>query len=196
MYTPQPTDENLQNYFLENSPKLSETDKELLEGNLTFDECVTAIQNMQNNKTPGSDGLPKEFYSLYFYLFGNTYVEIMNNALGNGILSLNQRTAYITLICKNEEHSEDLKYWRPISLLNYDYKIISKVLTHRISQVIHTIVHIDQTSAIPNRSILDNCHLYRNILNYIECKPTELCFISIDYEKAFDRIDLNFLFKC
>ena len=196
LYTSQPTDENLQNYFLENSPKLSECDRDILEGYITYDECITAINSMENNKTPGSDGLPKEFYSLYFYLFGNTYVEIINNAFENGLLSISQRTAYITLICKNEEHKEELKYWRPISLLNYDYKILSKILTKRLNQVIHTIVHLDQTSAVPNRSIIDNCHLYRNIIDYIKYKPTEICFISLDYEKAFDRIDLDFLFKC
>ena len=58
------------------------------------------------------------------------------------------------------------------------------------------IIDIDQTLSIPGRSILDNCHLFRNILDYIKEKPTQLCLISLDQVKPFDCIDHDYLFTC
>ena len=76
-----------------------------------------------------------------------------------------------------------------------DYKIISKVITKRLSKVLHKIIHPDQTSSIPGRSIIDNCHLFRNIMHYIRQKPSNLALISLDQEKAFDHINHSYMFK-
>ena len=83
---------------------------------------------MANNKSPGLDGLTKEFYETVFPIIGDSFVCMINNSFSNGLLSDSQRTGLITLICKDTDHRSDLSYWRPISLLNYHYKIISKVI--------------------------------------------------------------------
>ena len=71
----------------------------------------------------------------------------------------------------------------------------NKVITNRLSKILHKIIDIDQTSSIPGRSILDTCHLFRNIIDYMKAKPTKLAFISLDQEKAFDNISHTYLFK-
>ena len=177
-----------------NLPKITDEDNEMLEGPITYEECIAAIKSFQNNKTPGIDGLTKEFYSKLFPLFGKHFVNIINFSYDIQQLSNSQRLGLITLICKNNDEPEHLKNWRPISLLNCDYKIISKVITNRLSKILHKIIDIDQTSSIPGRSILDNCHLFRNILDYLKEKPTTLAFISVDQEKAFDNISHTYLF--
>ena len=98
------------------------------DGNITVDECVNAINSMENNKTPGSDGLPKEFYSKFFHLFGKGFVDMVHNCFEAGLLPPSLRHGIITLACKDVNNAQMLTNWRPISLLNVDYKIIAKVL--------------------------------------------------------------------
>ena len=119
----------------------------------------------------------------------------MNQAHADGFLSLSQRTGYITLLCKDKEHPELLSNWRPISLLNVDYKIISKVLANRLRKVLSHIVHSDQTCSVPGRTIMDNLHLLRNIVDYCEQKRCQCAIVSYDQTKAFDRVSHEFLFR-
>ena len=73
---------------------------------------------MLNDKSPGLDGLTKEFYSAVFHFIGDSFVEMVNNCHDNNLLSCTQRTSLITLICKITAHRSDLSNWPPISLLN------------------------------------------------------------------------------
>lgn len=191
----EPIDCALIDYFTEGLPKLAEEKRALCEGPITFDECLIAIKGMQGGKTPGCDGLPKEFYETFFHMFGHGYVEAMNHCLEQGLLPLSQRLATITLLCKDSNKAHSLNSWRPISLLNVDYKIISKILANRLKRVVNDIIHVDQTCAIPGRSIHDNLHLLRDIVQYADSKNLPAAFLSLDQEKAFDRIEHVFLFK-
>jgi len=161
----------------------------------TREEILTVLKGMENNKSPGCDGLTKEFYLTFFNVIADVLVTVYNDIYEEGFLSSSQRLSYITLLCKDRDHPTLLKNYRPISLLNVDYKIISKIMTNRISKVIHKLVHPDQSCAIRNRSIFDNAHLLRNIIDYVEQKNLECCFISLDQEKAFDRVNYNLMFK-
>lgn len=125
---------------------------------------------MDNNKSPGSDGLSKEYYSAFSSLLLDPLVEVINIAFDEGHLSESQKQSYITLICKDPENSTNVKNYRPISLLNYDYKLISKVIINRVKKVLEYIVHPVQTCSVPGRSIFDNLHLMRNIIDYCEQK--------------------------
>ena len=89
-----------------------------------------------------------------------------------------------------------MKNCRPISLLNYDNKIFLKTLTNRLGTVMDILVHEDQTCAVKGRSIFDNVHLLRNIIDYVEQKELPCIFLNLDQEKAFDRVSYDFLFKC
>lgn len=113
----------------------------------------------------------------------------------HGLFPDMMRTSYITLLCKDKDNATTLKNWRPISLLNYDYKILSKLLANRISDVLDTIVHPDQTCSVRGRSIQDNLHLLRNIIDYVNQKNIPCAFLSLDLEKAFDRVEYSFLFS-
>ena len=101
----------------------------------------------------------------------------------------------ITLICKDPERAYDLKFWRLISLLCLDYKIISKCLTNRVKRVMGNLIDIDQTAAVVGRSIQDNIHLLRNILDYSHQKHNRFILLSLDQSKAFDRVDHSFMFQ-
>lgn len=73
----------------------------------------------------------------------------------------------ITRLLYKKDDKRDLKNWRPISLLNVDYKICSKALAIRLSKVLSTITHPDQTCSVPGQSIFDNLILLRDVLDYV-----------------------------
>ena len=89
-----------------------------------------------------------------------------------------------------------MQNWRPISLLNVDYKILTKVLATRLSSVLEFIVHPDQAAGVQNRSISDNLHLLRNIFDYVTERNIPCAWINIDFTKAYDKISHQFLFSC
>ena len=192
----EPIDNNLKEQFLEDLPKLAEEDKVLCEGKLSYQECWKSIQLMESGKTPGSDGLPKEFYLKFFHLFGKSFVNMVNNCYETGLLTPSQCYSIISLLCKKPEAFQFLTNWQPISLLNVDYKIISKSLCNRLKLVMPKIVSVDQTCSIPGRSISDNCHLLRCISDYAEQKNLPVAILNLDQAKAFDRVSHTFLFDC
>ena len=195
LYSHESIDQSKADDFLKDLPSLDEHSKELCEGSITKEECFRSIKKMENGKSPGCDGLPAEFYKKFFHLFADSFVGFINACFEKGKLSPSQRLGLITLLCKNPEEPEFLRNWRPISLLNVDYKIISKALTNRLSQVIGKIVNLDQTCAVPGRSIHDNVHLLRNIIDYVNEKDFDCALLTLDQAKAFDRVSHDFLFQ-
>ena len=79
-------------------PKLSNEDKEELEGPLTLDECKNVLEIFQENKSPGEDGFTVEFYKCFFDLVGSYLLESLNAGYEVGKLSISQRRGVITLI--------------------------------------------------------------------------------------------------
>ncbi len=90
---------------------------------------------------------------------------------------------------------QEIKNWRPVSLLCSDMKILSKALANRLKEVMKQVIHLDQTYCVPGRSILDNVHLIRDVLDVSGFLGVDLGLISIDQEKAFDGIEHQYLWK-
>jgi hypothetical protein len=108
-------------------------------------------------------------------------------------LSVEQRRSIITLIPKKSKNRLFLKNWRPISLLNTDYKILTKVLSNRLSSVLPDIVDEDQTGYIKGRFIGTNIRLIEDIIHFTKIKNIPGIILNIDFEKAFDSINWNFI---
>ena len=99
---------------------------------------------MNNNKSPGNDGFTVEFYCTFWPVLGDIIVVALNEAYDKGSLSTSQKQGIITLIEKEGKDAVYIQNYRPITLLNVDYKIISKVLASRIKNVLGEIIHHDQ----------------------------------------------------
>ena len=114
--------------FIEDNeiPKLDNKEKNKLEGLFTLKECKKVLETLEDNKSPGEDGFTSEFDKHFFDLVGSDLINSLNQAFEVGELSISQRRGVITLIPKKDSDLLDLQNWRPITLLNIDYKIASK----------------------------------------------------------------------
>ena len=115
-----------------NNPRFPPEEKGLCEGKLTLQECWDALSSMKNGKSPGNDGLTKEFYTAFFGELGSLLLKTFNYSFVKGELSSSQKQAVITLIQKKDRDIMLIKNWRPISLINVDIKIASKALAFRV----------------------------------------------------------------
>ena len=140
-------------------PKLDNKEKNELEGLLTLEECKKVLETFRDNKSPGEDGFTAEFYKHLFDLVGTDLINSLNQAFEVGELSISQQRGIITLIPKEDSDLLDLQNWRPITLLNIDYKIASKTLAKRIENVLPKLVHSDQTGFMKDRYIGENIRL-------------------------------------
>ena len=80
-------------------------------------------------------------------------------------------------------------------MLSCDYKAISKVISNRIRSVLNSIIHPDQTGFVPGRSISNNIRKAYDVLDYTSRKNIAVVLISVDFEKAFDRVECDSLFQ-
>ena len=124
----------------------------LCEGKVTRNECFEVLKEMKFNKSPGNDGFTVEFYYTFWPVLGEILVQALNEAYIKGELSTSQKQGVITLLEKEGNHAMYVHNYRPITLLNVDYKMLSKVLAKRIKKVLCEIIHYDQVAYIKNRN--------------------------------------------
>ncbi len=163
-----------------------------LEGPLSLQEVESALFSLKKGTAPGGDGLPVEFYRAFWPLVGVELVEVYQESLGKGELPPTMRTGLVTLLYKKGK-KEDLANWRPITLLTTDYKVLAKVITERLKSVVGLVVHPDQTCGVPGRSGSWNLALVRDSISWVEQRQLPLGILSLDQEKAFDRVSHAFL---
>ena len=173
---------------------LTDIERAGCEGLFTKDELFSALKGLQTGKTPGSDGLPTEFYLVFWDDLGDFLVLVLNERYRLGVLTYSQRQSLLRLLYKKDDKRLP-KNWRPISLLNTDYKLASKVITERLKPVMSSIVHRDQTCGVVGRSIFSNLQLIRDILDMIDKTDEPGILVTLDQEKAFDRVDHEFLMR-
>ena len=164
----------------------------LLESDLTVNELSKALKSMQDNKAPGADGLPKEFYVTFWDELKCHLLELFNESLRSGHLPASLREGTISLLFKKGDKS-DIKNWRPLTLLGVDRKILAKALFFRLQGVAGKVVGEEQTCVVPGRSMSDSLALVRDAFLYSLDRKVPLCIAGLDLEKAFDRINHAYL---
>ena len=85
--------------------------------------------------------------------------------------------------------------YRPITLLNTDYKLLMKTLALQLAEPIHNLIHPDQAGFIPKRSIFNHIRLASTVINYAEVMEENGVIVALDQEKAYDKIRHNYLWK-
>ena len=174
--------------------QLSNESKQMLEADITKCEVAKALKKMPNNKSPGQDGIAVELYKVYWCLLGDDLVDVFKAGLEDKCLPYTQYLAVIILLYKKGDRA-DIRNWRPISLLNLDYKILSKVFAERLKLVLNEIISNEQKGCIPGRFIGDNIRHIEDLLYEIENQSENSLILMLDQEKAFDRVEWHWLFS-
>jgi hypothetical protein len=148
---------------------------------------------MKLNKSPGSDGLTVKFYRVFWNKLKYILTDVLNKRNDEQCLTYSQRTSILTLLFKKGDHL-NLENHRPISLLNVDLKILSYVLAQRLKNLLPNIINEDQTGYVKNRFIGFNLRQIQDIIDYADLYKIEGAIIFIDFSKAFDSLEWDFMF--
>ena len=122
-------------------------------------------------------------------MFGRDLVDSFNSTCNTGEMSISQRRGVITLVPKEDSDLELLKNWHPITLLNLDYKIMSKIIARRKEKVLQLLVCSDQSGFVKGRYIGQNIRLINDILEQSKLQDIAGILLQLDIQKAFDTIE-------
>ena len=168
-------------------------DKLRLEQGISEGEIFDAIMTLKPNKTPGCDGLPIEFYRKFWTILKEYLVNLYKDCVKNGELNFSARKGIINLIPKKAKDTSLVKNWRPITLLNYDYKIFVKILSNRLETVIQSLIGTQQSGFVKGRSIHNNLRTTHEILVQLNKNNKPGVLAILDWEKCFDRAEYRSL---
>ena len=161
--------------------------KEICEGQLNIKECLKSLKT-------GTDGLAAELYIVFWNDVSGLLVNSLNCAYLSGSLSMTQRRGFIKLIPKKHSELYYVQNWRPISLLNCDYKIAAKSIANRMKICLPNLIN-DQTGFLKGRYIGENIRLIDSIISYAADKNIPGLLLFLDFEKAFDTLEWPFIRK-
>lgn len=167
---------------------------EQLETPITALELSGALKVMQSGKCPGPDGFPVEFYRCFQNKLALVLIDMFNESFMTVKFPPTLNQASISLILKKDKDPLSCSSYRPISLLNVDFKILSKMLALRLETVLPDIISPDQMGFVKNRHSFFNLRRLFNTIYNLPSTTLPQAIISLDAEKAFDRVEWAYLF--
>jgi len=185
-----------------------ENEKQKLSECLNTEEIKQAIRDLPDGKAAGTDGLPHELWKKLAEQHDDNkkhnrptfdvvkvltllYNDIENNGMAEGT-SFSE--GWMCPIYKKGDRTEIANY-RPITVLNTDYKILTRALTTRLTLAVPTIIHQDQAGFMKGRKIEDQTEMINMMINVCEAEEINGAIICLDQEKAYDKISHDFLFR-
>ena len=189
-------DKNAANELLKNvHQKISDDDRKLCEEPISESEVSAVIKSLKPEKSPGQDGITAEFYKLYWPVIKDEFMFVIREIENDNCLCYSQYRGIISLLYKQGDR-DDIKNWRPITLLNLDYKIIAKVYAERLKKVLPSVIHTDQKAFLTGRQITESVRLIQDIIETADLDDEPGAIIFVDQQKAFDRIEWGYLDLC
>ena len=168
-----------------------------LDRDFQAEEVDQALRQMAPLTAPGPDGMSPIFYKTYWHIVGKDVTTMVLNALNSGVVHKSLNPTFISLIpkIKNLKRVSD---FRPISLCNVVYKLITKVLVNRLKFFLSNLVFESQSAFLSGRLISDNVLVAFETLHYLKRKTQgKLGFMALklDMSKAYDWVEWVFLEK-
>ena len=149
------------------------------------------LKTFKENKSPGSD----EFYKLFWDKISLSLINSYDESFQKGELGNSQKETVITLLQKDGKNWLLLNNWRPIFLLNVDYKILTKTIAEKIKNVLPHIIHENQCGFVKDYKIEFAIRTIQDIVDDCNNKTLASYLLFIESEKAFDYLEWNFMIK-
>ena len=164
-----------------------------LETPITEDEVWRMLKGVKRNKAPGPDGLSTGFFKTNWNWLKIDIVEILNEMLITGIIHEHQKRGIMIYIPKQTRPITPEGY-RPITLMNSDYKMLARIMAHRLKPALKEIPHPNQYGGMKGGGIFDAAATIRDAMAQAEGTGSHYCILSLDFSQAFDKISHEYLF--
>ncbi|XP_071738779.1 uncharacterized protein [Rutidosis leptorrhynchoides] len=162
--------------------------------NFIKNEIWDAIHDCESSKAPGPDGFNMKFFKKYWELIKHDLIKALDWFWSNSEISKGCNASFFTLIPK-KPNPIGLNEYRPICLIGSYYKILTKILSNRLAKVIHKVIGAEQSAFLKGRNILDSVLIANEIIDELKRKKRKGLIFKVDFEKAFDCIEWDFLFN-
>ena len=177
-------------------PNIAEEAKTNCDMPLNIDELFSSVKSMNKNSSPGLDGLPTEFFTCFWDKIKTFLLDSFNYSLEVGFLSPSQCMGSITLIHKGKDlPRDDLGNYRPLSITNTDYKILTKALARRLSRALDDVISMDQSGFMKGRDIALTLRELADIIMYEKDREAQSIILALDFQKAFDTVSIDYMLK-
>lgn len=170
-------------------PLISEDFKLSCDAPLSREELEKAMQCLIPDRSPGSDGLTANFYKHFWEDIKHILFYTLNEVIANLSLPHTMKQGVIVLIPKPGKDGKYLENWRPITLLNNDYKLLTHIFSNRLKNGLHQIISETQSGFMKGRSIHNNVRLVLDLLEYNNYLQDDGFILFLDFYKAFDTVE-------
>ncbi|CAI5961618.1 unnamed protein product [Closterium sp. NIES-65] len=153
---------------------------ETLTADWTEQEVKKAFAEMAKNKSPGSDGLPKELFEAHWDLLGESFMVMAKSFQSSASLPVELKEA-VTILQHKKGDKEQLNNYRPITLLNFTYKVLARVVADRMKSVLRIIISPEQYGFIPGRRLSDAVALVADIIEGAKSGNEDWYMLMVDF---------------
>jgi exonuclease III len=176
------------------APLQAEQQAQLGETEVTVKEVAAALKAQKSGKAPGVDGIPAELYRLDRHTMTRLLARLFTAIGKTGIMPTGMSVGSISILHKDGCKMEMGNY-RPLQLLNTDYRLLSKVLTNRLRQCLATQISPEQNAYLPGRRIGDDITFLQLLPERLKQLGKAAVIAFLDFRKAFDTVCRDFLLQ-
>lgn len=158
------------------------------------EEIFQSIRNSCSRKSPGEDGLPKEFYVKCWNVIQNEFTLVLNDFLQNPNMESKMMNGIVVLV-KKKGSCKTIEGYRPITLLNFDYKILTRILKRRMTPLMDLVLSKHQKCSKPQSNIFQATGKILDKIASLKHSRQPSLLVSFDLDHAFDRVKHSFLLQ-
>ncbi|CAI5990851.1 unnamed protein product [Closterium sp. NIES-65] len=157
-------------------------------------EVKQAIKALADGKSPGKDGLPKELFEKHWDVLGKEFLHMAQSFAASASIPASIKEA-VTILLHKKGEKENQDTYRPITLLNFTYKVLAWVVANRMKPHLHKVISAEQYGFIPGRRISDAIGVVADVIEAAKKGNEDWYMLLVDFRKAFDSVSRSFLFS-